>query len=240
MKFIIYGDPIAKKRARHARRGNFVITYDEQEKEKNAVTQQFVNLLNDAFDSENKEIVMKASKIAQSKEFCLDVWFHLPIPKSDNNSLRNAKLWGLEPCNHKPDLSNLLKFYEDAANSVLFPDDSMIVFCTMHKKYSKNPRTEIEIMPNKELNLSDDVKDILKIFGPEDIEELVDDAKKIASLDTRGVEEANKDFKEIWFSSTSSILNQFAKKYADKMKKISKFNVECKTVLQDKKTYLLY
>jgi Holliday junction resolvase RusA-like endonuclease len=240
MKFIIYGNPIPKKRARHARRGNFVVTYDEQDEVKKNVTRQFEMMFQQKINSEIKEIVIEASKLAQAVNFSLDVSFYLPVPVSESYTSRNAKLWGLEPHNKKPDLSNMLKFYEDAANNVLFPDDSMITICTMTKKYSKNPRTEIEIMPNKELNLSDDAKSVLKIFSPDDLQEFIEDAKKITCMDLQGMEEASTDIKSEWLHSATSILTKFSQKYADKIKKISKYNVEQKTNLCQKKTHLLF
>lgn len=45
----------------------------------------------------------------------------------------------------KPDLSNYIKFYEDALNKILWFDDANIAEISAIKSYSKNPRTEIYV-----------------------------------------------------------------------------------------------
>ena len=44
-----------------------------------------------------------------------------------------------------PDLSNLIKYYEDVANGILFTDDRLISSISAIKLYDKDPRTEITI-----------------------------------------------------------------------------------------------
>ena len=43
----------------------------------------------------------------------------------------------------KPDLSNLIKFIEDAFNNVLWKDDALISYMFATKKYSFEPKTMI-------------------------------------------------------------------------------------------------
>lgn len=52
-----------------------------------------------------------------------------------------------EPFFHttKPDLDNLQKFVLDAIKDILIADDKLICSITAHKKYDKEPRTEIVI-----------------------------------------------------------------------------------------------
>lgn len=46
----------------------------------------------------------------------------------------------------RPDLDNLLKFLLDAANGVIYQDDSQIASLTATKRYSHIPRTEVDII----------------------------------------------------------------------------------------------
>lgn len=46
----------------------------------------------------------------------------------------------------RPDLSNLIKFYEDALNGVLWRDDVLICEIKAFKKYDEYERTEINII----------------------------------------------------------------------------------------------
>ena len=45
----------------------------------------------------------------------------------------------------KPDISNLVKFYEDTAKGILFKDDCLIAQGYWEKIYDENPRTEFTI-----------------------------------------------------------------------------------------------
>lgn len=49
------------------------------------------------------------------------------------------------PLSHKPDLSNLIKFVEDAANGILYVDDSCIVQLDATKIYGEEEMTEITL-----------------------------------------------------------------------------------------------
>jgi Holliday junction resolvase RusA-like endonuclease len=72
----------------------------------------------------------------------LDVIFYLPIPgyKQRKTSSLSGKYHSI-----KPDLSNLIKFIEDAATGVLYQDDALICSITSKKIYDTTPRTEIVI-----------------------------------------------------------------------------------------------
>lgn len=43
----------------------------------------------------------------------------------------------------RPDLSNLIKFIEDASTGIIYVDDSLICSINAEKKYDSNPRTEM-------------------------------------------------------------------------------------------------
>ena len=152
--------------------------------------------------------------------------FYIGLNNSDSKGQKNAKLWGFEPCNLKPDLDNLEKFYLDCASGILFQDDRMIISLQSKKKYDKNPRTEIIVMPKKELNLEDKVKSALKLFGPDRLKEFLEDAKKIERTLPADFEEHEGDLRREWLTSCATTLISFADKYSDDLKKI-----KCKAAL---------
>lgn len=45
-----------------------------------------------------------------------------------------------------PDLSNMVKFYEDLCTGILYVDDRQITKIIADKKYDKNPRTEFYLV----------------------------------------------------------------------------------------------
>lgn len=71
----------------------------------------------------------------------LEAVFYMPIPKS--RAKEEAFLLGRHHF-MRPDLSNLLKYIEDAANTILYRDDCLIAKVTMEKVYGE-PRTEFTI-----------------------------------------------------------------------------------------------
>lgn len=68
----------------------------------------------------------------------LHITFFMRIPKY---SKRKSALWHLT----KPDLSNMIKFYEDICSGILYADDKQIVQITAAKKYDSKERTEFTI-----------------------------------------------------------------------------------------------
>jgi len=67
--------------------------------------------------------------------------FHMPIPASYSKRKR-AELVG-RPYVKVPDLSNMIKFYEDVFNGVLYEDDKLIVKILASKIHSLEPKTII-------------------------------------------------------------------------------------------------
>src|SRR5260370_25947818 len=134
MHITISGPPIAKKRHRSAIvPGRRLLskakmrTYDCQNLEKMRV-----------------QICMKKfSNSPTSAPLKLQIQFEMPIPES----FSTKKINSLEHKNHtkKPDLDNLLKFYMDCGNGILWKDDSQIYSIDAFKVFSKNPQTVIRI-----------------------------------------------------------------------------------------------
>jgi Holliday junction resolvase RusA-like endonuclease len=121
----IPGPPMPLKRHRHAGSKCF----DPQKKEKHEAQWHLRSAIKALFPAHN------AIKLV--------VEYHMPIPKS--YSKRKAKKCLLGPHVYKPDLSNLIKFTEDAFNGMLWEDDSLICEIEAKKFYSEEPKTVFKI-----------------------------------------------------------------------------------------------
>lgn len=146
-KIIIPGKPIAKARPRFARRGKYVTTYSEQETEEGKAL-LFIR------EQWHREPIIGP--------VMLSMFFFLPRPKGHYGTGRNAgKLKPSAPTHHvkKPDVSNMVKFYEDVMNGIVWKDDSQIIASLTRKEYSVEPRTEILV----EGVFEDDIDNIIGI-----------------------------------------------------------------------------
>lgn len=65
--------------------------------------------------------------------------FHVALPASWSKKKKQALLGQPKPT--KPDLSNYIKFIEDAANGILWEDDNQIVQLEAKKLYASTPKT---------------------------------------------------------------------------------------------------
>ncbi len=145
MKIIIPGNPIPKARARIFTRKKKSMAYDPQQKEKENVINKIKYETNLCLFSKTLEIAKEASDLTKAESFMIDWSFYMPIPKTFSKSKRMALIG--ECVNHtcKPDVSNLIKFYEDCMNSIIYRDDAQICKGSFEKLYSENPRTVINI-----------------------------------------------------------------------------------------------
>lgn len=181
MRFTIPGIPIPKKRPRFSTRGGFMRTYDTQHSEKNTVIAIVKQIIRQALDGESKQTAIDTSNLASAEFFDMSLTFHRPIPESCSTAERNAKLWGFDKCTTKPDVDNLGKFYLDCFNNQLYSDDRLVISMQSAKSYTRNPRVEVDIMPGKS-SLCSEAKEILKIYGPENVEELIEDMLQLKKI----------------------------------------------------------
>lgn len=135
MRLVVYGEPKAQKRHRHARlkESNFIKTYDPSSDDKDDLLWQVIN-----------------HKPAKPFDQPLKVSVHafFSRPKSHFGTGRNkGKLKRSAPIYHtsKPDRDNLDKFVLDALTGVFFTDDKIVCDGRIVKKYSTIPRLEIFI-----------------------------------------------------------------------------------------------
>ena len=122
MRITIKGNPIAKKRPRFARRGNFVKTYNDQQTEEGRWLWEAMPQITKKFTG--------AVKLTVS--FCFN------RPKSHYGTGKNSKRLKVNaPVSHtkKPDLDNLVKFVKDCLNGQAWDDDAQVCKLFATKEY---------------------------------------------------------------------------------------------------------
>jgi Holliday junction resolvase RusA-like endonuclease len=80
---------------------------------------------------------------AISNPVILELEFHMSIPTS--LSKKKKSRLALTFHQKKPDLSNLIKFVEDALNGIVWKDDNAIAKVKAKKIYSENPKTILNV-----------------------------------------------------------------------------------------------
>ena len=100
---------------------------------------------------QKKEIQFFIQNIAQScfedhGALKLVIEYQMPIPKSWSAKKRFKHI--NKPHVSRPDLSNLIKFTEDALNGVVWKDDALIYELHCRKFYSETPKTVFLIEEN--------------------------------------------------------------------------------------------
>lgn len=126
MKITINGRPTPAARPRVTRHG----TYNPKQKQQEKLS----------FEIKSK---LPLSHIPSVKPIELSLFFFMPIPNS--LSTKKKELLIGQPHTRKPDIDNLSKQVLDAANGVLYKDDSQIYELVTQKTFSNEPRTVIII-----------------------------------------------------------------------------------------------
>jgi Holliday junction resolvase RusA-like endonuclease len=125
------GEPRGKGRPRFTKQGH---TYTDSETK--AYEQKIIAYYRKTFGSfrwpDNSFIAVK-------------VVAYYPIPKSATKAQLAAMQAGKIFPSRKPDIDNVLKVVLDALNGVAYKDDIRVVCVEAEKKYSFEPRLEIEV-----------------------------------------------------------------------------------------------
>jgi Holliday junction resolvase RusA-like endonuclease len=138
VEFSIPGKPVAKGRARHARRGKIVTTFTPPE------TERYENLVKMAA----RQGMGMREPFGGPIRLILNI--DLPIPGGWSMKRQTMAAGALIGATKKPDVSNVLKAVEDGMNGVVYADDSQIVDLWVSKRYSRAPGVRVEAV---ELNL---------------------------------------------------------------------------------------
>ena len=131
----ISGDPIPLQRPKLGRNG----TYDPQKDLKYQTGIQLKTQVNFNYDYSSLD-----------GDLSLDITFYFEIPKSWSLK-KKEKVVGKRKSS-RPDLSNLIKYYEDVMQDIdLFNDDSQIVEITARKLYDDGQGARV-VLTLKEVN----------------------------------------------------------------------------------------
>ena len=125
MIYEILFEPIPLARARASKHA----FYDSQYH----VKKNFRDYITDAY---GKQLILE-------KPISVRYVFKMQIPKSWSQKKQKAHL--NKHCDKKVDLTNLMKFVEDACNDFLWKDDSQIVETAATKLWSNQPSTVFQI-----------------------------------------------------------------------------------------------
>ncbi len=205
----IPGIPTPKLRARISRRKGYITMYDPQEPQKK-LTKFFIS----NFVKINHLCTLMGGIEAHFT-------FYFP-PSYISMKDEKEKLWNETYHVQKPDVDNLIKFYLDCANEILFGDDTQIVKCYGEKKYSSNPRVEIKLEEIKMTEIKDNDKNIIYIFTPKELGQLKDDCNGISKFFEDVVAKSEEGIDEIWASTASVLLKCFSERWSKKLTKIGK------------------
>jgi Holliday junction resolvase RusA-like endonuclease len=133
VRLIVYGNPVAKQRARHRRRGAFMQSYTPEE-----------TVEGEASIREVAQQMLRAG-MAKKLEGAIEaeLVFYRAVQNKCSRKDRALKLAGILRPVGAPDWDNLGKLACDALNGVLYGDDCQITDVLVRKRYCVTPRTEI-------------------------------------------------------------------------------------------------
>jgi Holliday junction resolvase RusA-like endonuclease len=132
IKFTIYGEPVAKGRAKFCVRGGHAIAYTPK-----ATREAEGDFRSQSLPYRPKEIITGA--------IGLSIVVYKVIPKSfSKKKAVSAEAGEIMPIT-RPDFDNYAKLVCDSLNGVFWKDDGQITDCAIHKRYSKTPRIEIVV-----------------------------------------------------------------------------------------------
>ena len=147
MKITIPGTPVAQGRMRSRILKGFVITYDPNAKEKQAIREILRSKKlqqNDGFQKiREDEITYNYPRIS--------FIFYMPIPKSIRK--KDIELYNSGKLKHdkKPDVDNLIKLYLDCLDGIIIHGDQKVSLGSCIKLYDKEPRTVISINETRQV-----------------------------------------------------------------------------------------
>ncbi len=136
INLVIPGTPKAKQRSRRGAFGNW---YNPQEKEMNALKFIIRDQLPVDFVILEKNIPVVAN---------INFFFE-PVRNEETKNFLDLIINDNYPYIKKPDIDNCIKYVMDVLSKIVFYDDNQIYSGVFNKYYSLNPRTEIEILWQK-------------------------------------------------------------------------------------------
>jgi Holliday junction resolvase RusA-like endonuclease len=169
-----------------------------------------------AMESDDPERSVEAQDLKLADVFFVEMEFYITPPISLSTSQRSNLLWVGSPT-VKPDIDNLVKFYLDAGNNILWSDDKKIVELKATKIYSESPQTIIKVTGKKLMATNEKVQGILGVFPPNRYYEMLKDLTFLAEMEGKpNRSQQNKA------ADAAYILSKFADNYSDELRKIKK------------------
>lgn len=129
--FTVPGEPVAKGRARFARKGKHVTTYTP---EKTANYETLVRMA-------AHQAMSGMAPFQRPVSLLVQIW--VGVPASWSNKRRERALRGFIGATKKPDADNVLKAIKDGMNGVVYVDDARVTSITLSKQYGEIPRVEV-------------------------------------------------------------------------------------------------
>lgn len=214
MIITLMGEPTAKSRHRTCIRHGKIHSYDTQGIDKTAVAWRLSSHLRAALQSNFPEVVAEAELIQSADAYFVDFEFHVIPPLSLSTVQRSLLLWFGQPI-VKPDLDNLVKFYLDAGNKILWSDDKKIVELKAKKIYSEVSQTIITVSGKKMTKNTGKIEGILGLFPPNRYHEMLSDIKFLAEIES--IPNRSQQSKA---ADAAYIISRFADAYSDELRKI--------------------
>jgi len=172
MKFVIPGEPVPQKRHRTTIYKSRTVEFNPCKKEKmdvKKILMRDIHKKKTDLKGKDPEMLDKLVFLPFKDYYHIELIFYFPVPRSDNQTVKKAKLEDSIKHAIKPDLDNLEKFILDACNDILFSDDKKIVKMQSRKLWSENPRTEIEIEGFDHAKGDSQEENVKKVNKKEDI-----------------------------------------------------------------------
>lgn len=138
IEFTIPGQPVAKGRAKFARRGAHVVAYTPQK------TVNYENLVKMAATEAMHGAGPSAAPIYMTIEL------RMQIPASWSSRRRGLAAGGLILPTKKPDADNILKAIKDGCNGIVWRDDAQVVRIGLGKVYADSPCAVVHISESEQ------------------------------------------------------------------------------------------
>ena len=138
IQFVVPGEPVAKGRAKAAKKGKFITIYTPEK------TVNYEGLI------AHSAMVAMAGRdlLTEAAEVELDI--RVSIPKSMSKKNRQLAIDGLIVPTKKPDIDNVETAIFDGMNGVVWKDDVQVVQVKKRKRYAETPGVVVIV---RELNL---------------------------------------------------------------------------------------
>lgn len=132
ISFVVSGDPFGKERPRAARKGRILTTYTPKK------TVNYEKRVRSCYLKEHEDKFLEGAVEA-------DITAYHAIPKSASKKKKEKMNNNEIPCTVKPDADNIAKCILDPLNALAFSDDNHVCKLVVEKKYSNEPRVEVEL-----------------------------------------------------------------------------------------------